>query len=327
MQLSGLSGEFATGVLDSLPAGGTAMSIANRIARSAEHNLAPNYTIVSPSCDAPRNRAVPPRRPAIQPTALRCAIAGRTDRGMVRRTNQDTIDMVALRSPDGGTAYLGVVADGVGGAYAGEQASALAAAIMRERIELGVTAGRANDDTSCEQLLREAVRAANRHIYQASHTGANPQSMGTTLTIVLIVGDRAHIASVGDSRAYLLRASISAGRALVAQLTTDHSVVAQLVEAGRITPAQARIHPQRSLLYRTIGAGPTIDIDTVAIRVKPGDRILLCSDGLVEYVSDEELAQIALRQPDPAIACERLVELANQRGGADNSSVVIARVA
>jgi serine/threonine protein phosphatase PrpC len=272
-------------------------------------------------------RMLPLRWPADQPTALQCTIAGRTDRGVVRRINQDTIDMYALRSPAGRVVYLGVVADGVGGAYAGEQASTLAAAIVRNRIELGVLAGRANDDASCDQLLREALRAANRQIYQMSRNGMGQQGMGTTLTVALIVDGRAHIASVGDSRAYLLRAStFSTGRALVAQLTADHSVAARLVEAGRITPEQARIHPQRSLLYRTIGAGPTVDIDTVSVRVKPGDRILLCSDGLVEYVNDDELAQIALRQPEPATACECLLALSNQRGGADNSSVVIAHV-
>jgi protein phosphatase len=247
---------------------------------------------------------------------------------MVRRINQDAIDIYALRSPAGEMVYLGMVADGVGGAYAGEQASTLAATIVRNRIELGVLAGRANDDVSCEQLLREALRAANRHIYQVSRNGMNEKSMATTLTMALIVGGRAHIASVGDSRAYLLRAStFSPSRALVAQLTADHSVAAQLVEAGQITPEQARTHPQRSLLYRAIGAAPTVDFDVVSVRVKPGDRILLCSDGLVEYVSDDELAQIALRQSEPATACERLLSLANQRGGADNSSVVIAHVA
>jgi PPM family protein phosphatase len=284
------------------------MSIANRIARGSR-------------------RAIPPRWQADQPTALHCTLAGCTDRGLVRRINQDAIDMCMLRAPDGGILYLGVVADGVGGAYAGEQASALAAAIVRNRIELGVLAGRASDDASCEQLLREALRAANRHIYQISRNGLGQQGMGTTLTVALIVGGRPYIASVGDSRAYLLRAStFSAGRALIAQLTADHSVAAQLIEAGRITPEQARAHPQRSLLYRTIGAEPTVDIDTVSVRVKPGDRILLCSDGLVEYVSDDELAQIALRQPEPATACARLLALANQRGGTDNSSVVIAYV-
>jgi protein phosphatase len=285
------------------------MSIANHLTRSS-------------------GRLIPPRWPTEQPMAPQCLLAGRTDRGLARRTNQDTIEMGTLRSPLGDLVYLGVVADGVGGAYAGERASALAAAIVRNRIELGVLAGRANDDESCEQLLREALRAANRQVYQVSRNGMAQQGMGTTLTVALIVGGRAHIAWVGDSRAYLLRASTcSAGRSLVAQLTADHSVAARLVEAGRITPEQARTHPQRSLLYRTIGAGATVDIDTVSVRVKPGDRILLCSDGLVEYVSDDELAQIALRQPDPAMACERLLALANQRGGADNSSVVIAQLA
>jgi protein phosphatase len=242
----------------------------------------------------------------------------------VRRSNQDTVETRSLDRPAGGPVYLGVVADGVGGAHAGERASALAAATSRNRIELGVSIGRANDETSCEQLLREAVRAANRHVYQTSCAGQ--LNMGTTLTVALIAGDRAHIASVGDSRAYLLRAGGSAGRTLIAQLTADHSVAARLVEAGHITHEQARTHPQRSLLYRTIGAGPAVDVDIVSVRIKPGDRILLCSDGLTEYASDTELAQIIQAQPDPASACERLLALANARGGADNISVVIARV-
>jgi protein phosphatase len=103
--------------------------------------------------------------------------------------------------------------------------------------------------------------------------------------------------------------------------------VQEFVREGRLTQEQAAVHPQRSIVTRAIGVEPEVEIDVYPVPLRAGDRILLCSDGLVEYVSDEELAQIALRQPDPATACERLVELANQRGGADNSSVVIARVA
>ncbi len=298
------------------------MSIASRIARAAGRDIASSYTVAYPDRPSnPRATAVPQLSPGDH-LALRCAIAGRTDRGQVRRINQDTIEMCSVGRRAGGPIYLGLVADGVGGAHAGERASALAAATSRNRIELGVSIGRANDDISCEQLLREAVRAANRQVYQTSCAGQ--LNMGTTLTVALIAGNRVHIASVGDSRAYLLRAGGSAGRALIAQLTADHSVAARLVEAGRITHEQARTHPQRSLLYRTVGAGPTVDVDTVSVPVKPGDRILLCSDGLNEYVSDEELAQITLAQPDPASACERLLALANERGGADNISVVIA---
>jgi PPM family protein phosphatase len=317
------------------------MSIADHVVRAARRDSAASYPAMCPicrqgnlfgisvcqRCDARRNRAMSPVAPVDRSAALCCTIVGRTDRGLVRGTNQDTIDVCAIGYPTGGVAYLGVVADGVGGAYGGEWASALAAAAIRNRIELGVSGGRAGDDTSCEQLLREAVRVANRQVYVASRAGGAQQAMGTTLTVALIVGERAHITSVGDSRAYLLRAGGGdAGRGLIAQLTADHSVAARLVEAGRITREQARTHPQRSLLYRTIGAAPTVEVDSVAVRVKPGDRILLCSDGLVEHVSDAELAHIALAQPEPDQACERLLALANRRGGSDNVSVVIAKI-
>src|SRR5262249_35600306 len=147
------------------------------------------------------------------------------------------------------------------------------------------------------------------------------------LTMALIAGERVHIASVGDSRAYLFNpAGVTEDGATAAQLTSDHSLVARLVDIGQITAEQARTHPQRNLLYRSIGTDPSVEVDTRSEQLEPGDSILLCSDGLVVHVRDEELAQIVLTQPDPARACEQLIALANARGGTDNISVVIGRV-
>jgi protein phosphatase len=151
--------------------------------------------------------------------------------------------------------------------------------------------------------------------------------MGTTLTATLIVGERVHIASVGDSRAYLINAAgVTEDGATSAQLTSDHSLVARLVDIGQITPEQARTHPQRNLLYRSIGTDPSVDVDTRSEQLKAGDVILLCSDGLINTVEDAEMARIATEQTDPQRACDQLVALANERGGSDNISVLIVRV-
>jgi PPM family protein phosphatase len=167
---------------------------------------------------------------------------------------------------------------------------------------------------------------ANRRVYEESRANIDHKGMGTTLTIALIVGDRLYIASVGDSRAYLINAGgVTEDGATSAQLTSDHSLVARLVDIGQITPEQARTHPQKNLLYRSIGTDPSVEVDTFAEQLEPGDILLLCSDGLINHVRDEEIAEIVLAQRDPNRACEQLVTLANQRGGRDNISVVIVR--
>jgi protein phosphatase len=151
--------------------------------------------------------------------------------------------------------------------------------------------------------------------------------MGTTLTIALVVGDRLHIASVGDSRLYLFnQAGVTDDGAPAAQLTSDHSLVARLVDIGQLTPEEARVHPQRNILYRSIGTDPTVEVDTRSEQLEPGDVMVICSDGLVNHVSDAELMRVVLSQPDPDLACEQLVALANAGGGRDNISVVVVRV-
>jgi PPM family protein phosphatase len=151
--------------------------------------------------------------------------------------------------------------------------------------------------------------------------------MGTTLTVALLIGDHAHIAQVGDSRAYLFnRSGLSADGALAAQLTNDHSLVARLVDIGQITAEEARSHPQRNLLYRSLGTDPTVDIDTYSQPLQEGDRLLLCSDGLTNHVEDAELAQIVLEHSAPDAICAKLVALANERGGRDNISVIVVQV-
>lgn len=260
------------------------------------------------------------------PMPLRFKIAARTDQGRVRKNNQDSVYTGTLKL-HGVTARLALVADGMGGAKAGEQASRIASEVARAQIQRDGTGQAPPGDSEWQELLRTAAREANRRVYEESRSDEDRKGMGTTLTIALIVGERLHVASVGDSRAYLLNAGgVTEDGATTAQLTSDHSLVARLVDIGQITAEQARTHPQRNLLYRSIGTDPSVEVDTLSEQLEPGDVVLLCSDGLVNHVRDEEIAQIALEQLDPDRACEQLVATANERGGRDNISVVIVRV-
>ncbi|KAB8140002.1 Stp1/IreP family PP2C-type Ser/Thr phosphatase [Chloroflexia bacterium SDU3-3] len=277
-------------------------------------------------CGAPMSSA-PSEEPTMVPILpLTFAIAAQSDIGQIRRNNQDAIFTGTIALPDGSQAQLCLVADGMGGAAAGERASQIAAEALQHELATSLGRRRPPDDAGWESLLRAAAILANRRIYNESRQNAAQRGMGTTLTVVLIVGERIHIASVGDSRAYLINArGVTVDNAKVAQLTSDHSLVARLVDIGQITAEEARTHPQRNLLYRSLGTDPTVDVDTRSEPIEAGDVVLICSDGLFSYVRDEELARIAIEQADPGAACAQLIALANQRGGSDNISVVIIR--
>ncbi|HMQ33416.1 MAG TPA: Stp1/IreP family PP2C-type Ser/Thr phosphatase, partial [Chloroflexaceae bacterium] len=220
-----------------------------------------------------------------------------------------------------------LVADGMGGHQGGEVASALAATAVKAHLTAGLSAGVPADDEAWHVLLRAAVAEANRAVYDQAQQNPAQSGMGTTLTVAVVAERRAHVAHVGDSRAYLLNPAGVSGEAVTwLQLTTDHSLVARLVDIGQISAEEARVHPQRNVVYRSLGGDPTLDVDTVSQALAPGDVIVLCSDGLVNHVEDGELARIVFEEPSAARACERLTALANQRGGKDNISIVIARM-
>jgi protein phosphatase len=271
----------------------------------------------------------PPHTPSAKGHSMpvRLTIGARTDQGRVRAINQDTVYAGAMALSAGETAYLCLVADGMGGAKAGEYASKVAAEVTRSQVTRAAGNKTPADDTAWQELLRNAVRSANKRVYEDSRSDTTRQGMGTTLTIALIVDDHLHIASVGDSRAYLLNgAGVTSEGASTAQLTSDHSLVARLVDIGQLTPEEARTHPQRNLLYRSIGTDPTVEVDTRSEHLEPGDILLLCSDGLVNHVTDEELTRIALAKREPDEICTELVALANQRGGWDNITVIVVQV-
>ncbi|MFQ3661594.1 MAG: Stp1/IreP family PP2C-type Ser/Thr phosphatase [Chloroflexaceae bacterium] len=255
------------------------------------------------------------------------AVAARTDRGLARPVNEDTVyagEFTAGAMPIG---TLLVVADGMGGHQAGDVASSLAVATLKTALTRALNASLPDDDEAWHALLREAVQEANRHVYARARADTTSHGMGTTLTVAIVTETRAHLAHVGDSRAYLLNpAGVTGEGSTWTRLTIDHTIVARLVDIGQLTPEQARVHPWRHMVYRSLGTDPVTEVDALSQSLAAGDVLVLCSDGLINHVEDSELVRIVLETPGEARACERLIALANERGGQDNISVVIARV-
>ncbi|EFO79549.1 protein phosphatase 2C-like protein [Oscillochloris trichoides DG-6] len=269
----------------------------------------------------PGSDAAPP-----PPPTFRLNIAARSDVGMVRKINEDTYYTGEFTTADGSIGTLLLVADGMGGHQSGEVASQLAAKTVKTVLGQGLSQEVPQDDAGWHTLLRQAVLNANERIYQQSRS-QDGRRMGTTLTVALITERRAHIAHVGDSRAYLINAAgVGSEQGTWVQLTSDHSLVARLVDIGQLTPEQARQHPQRNMIYRSLGTDAHVEVDLLSQALAPGDTLLLCSDGLDTHVEDAEIAQIVLKEQSENRACEHLIALAKQRGGKDNISVVIARV-
>ncbi|MBA2569114.1 MAG: Stp1/IreP family PP2C-type Ser/Thr phosphatase [Actinobacteria bacterium] len=203
------------------------------------------------------------------------------------------------------------VADGMGGAKGGEIASRLAASA------LGSAA-----DGSAEERVVALVQEANRRVYERSAEDASASGMGTTITLALVEDDIVTFGHVGDSRAYLIREET------IEQLTDDHSLVAELVRSGKLSPEEAEIHPQRSVITRALGTDPDVDVDTFSIESQVGDFFLICSDGLTSMIDDDVIREVVARKRDDLNAAARaLVEKANRSGGEDNITVVCFEIA
>jgi PPM family protein phosphatase len=226
----------------------------------------------------------------------------KTDTGRQRRGNEDC---VLARPP------VFVVADGMGGAQAGE----VAAGIAVEAFTQGLTGS-----GTVEQRLASRAREANRRIFEIASTQRERAGMGTTLTAAYLDDSQLAIAHVGDSRAYLFRDGS------LTRLTQDHSLVDELVRRGKLTEEEAAEHPQRSIITRALGPEPEVDVDTWTYPVRAGDLLLLCSDGLTSMISEERVAQILARAGDLEGAAQALINEANQAGGRDNITVVLVRL-
>ena len=227
--------------------------------------------------------------------------AGQTDTGRRRRQNEDAF---VCEPP------LFAVADGMGGAQAGELASRLAAAAIEEgaRATLG------------EEGVAHVVRTANARIFEHSVRDPTAAGMGTTATVALVDehAETATLAHVGDSRAYRYRDGV------LEQLTTDHSLVGELVRSGRLTEAEAAVHPHRSVITRALGTEADVEVDTLTVELRAGDLLLLCSDGLSAMVSGDEIVRLLeATAADPHEAADALIDAANRAGGEDNVTVVL----
>ena len=227
-----------------------------------------------------------------------------TDIGRMRPINEDS-----YYAPQPGERFC-AVADGMGGHNAGEVASALAVQVFSEHM-------RAVETISAE-ALRDAVERANDAVYQAALENAGMNGMGTTFSALAQGGENVYLAHVGDSRIYLVR------RGAILQVTTDHTLVEEMVQKGLITPREARIHPKRNIITRALGTEERVQIDIVQMIARPGDAFFLCSDGMTNYVDEREILRAALSDRDWQDKLQHLVSIALENGGADNITALFA---
>jgi PPM family protein phosphatase len=252
---------------------------------------------------------------------IRLRSNARTNTGRIRENNEDNVLLWARDH-----FVLGIVADGMGGAAAGEEASRIAVeTIYKKLVELNIEQETDNIDNLLENVadhLPKIIQDANDRIVQYSVQYPELKGMGTTVTLVIIHDDHAIIGHVGDSRAYL----VDGQKHNISQITSDHSFVEAMVTAGHITREEANDHPMRNVLYRALGQAAELDVDIYHTFLRPGDRVVLCTDGLTLHVSPEEIANIVQSDSRPEVTTQKLVELANERGGRDNVSVVVINV-
>jgi protein phosphatase len=245
-------------------------------------------------------------------------VYGKSDVGRKREKNEDSFRVDLAKG-------LFIVADGMGGHLGGEFASRLAVKTVTEVLEkledpdatLAQELGPDRADPGVQ--LKYAIRIASSRIFEEASRNTGLRGMGTTLVILLIRNERGYFANVGDSRAYLFR------RAQAVQLTVDHSLVEEQLRAGFITEKEVKNHRLKNIITRSVGFQHDVEADLVIRDLQPGDRFLLCSDGLTNLVEDKEILKIISRHP-AQIACDKLIGLANRRGGDDNVTTVVVEV-
>ncbi len=228
--------------------------------------------------------------------------------GMARKLNEDSF--LTCMSQDQQSGYF-VVCDGMGGAKAGDVASRLATDTFAAHFDPRLPCSRLEED------VRAAMQSANTRVWEMSRSDAALEGMGTTMVCAVVQKDCTVIGNVGDSRAYLID---DEG---IRQITRDHSLVGEMLARGELTPLEAQRHPSRNVITRAIGADKTIQCDTFALQPRPGQYVLLCSDGLTGEVSEPEMYYEVYQSDTPEKACQMLVDIANSRGGHDNITVVL----
>jgi serine/threonine protein phosphatase PrpC len=257
---------------------------------------------------------------SLKPSDLKVKEAHATDDGKVRDHNEDNVTVMEKALLNGKiplSCGIYIVADGMGGHAAGEDASDLAIEAAMDAMKKAATSLQQADGGQIREIVKQACMAANQAVY--SERGRRGSDMGTTIVAALRIGDRVAVGNIGDSRAYKINAQE------IRAITVDHSLVQRLIDTGQITAAEARSHPQRNLIYKVVGDKPNVEPDVFDVRMEPGDHLLLCSDGLWEMVEDPVIWQTTLGQRDPQAACTQLINLANQAGGEDNITVIIVQ--
>ena len=248
-------------------------------------------------------------------------VGRRSHPGKVRANNEDSVLSIELSRMNQGIILpigLLAVADGMGGHASGEQASQI---VIDAIAQIGAFELVALQNPSYEEFsdwIKRATQAANQSVYEARHNAGN--DMGSTLVLGLIVGSQAYLAHSGDSRIYLVN------KESIKQLSTDHSLVQHLISIGKITKEEARVHPQRNIIYRSLGEKPDVEADYLSQQLFPNDRLLFCSDGLTSMLDDQKIHKIILEAASPQAACNLLIEEANAAGGEDNVTALIVEV-
>ena len=232
----------------------------------------------------------------------------KTDVGRTRAVNQDYV--LVCDQPIGNLPNLLIVADGMGGHNAGDFASRFVAEAVREEISKSTEDGP-------KAMMKKAIESANTNLIQISKQDARLKGMGTTLVVATVIEHTLYFANIGDSRLYLLNGEIK-------QLSRDHSFVQEMVRLGGINAEEAKRHPDKNIITRAIGAKEKVEIDFFEYRLKKGDRILMCTDGLSNMIEDDEIYRIVKSSRDVVEATERLIDRANDNGGKDNIGVVLA---
>ena len=235
-------------------------------------------------------------------------IFGKTDIGLVRETNQDAF---SFGSFDDGNCWA-VVCDGMGGVSGGQVASEICVEKVSEAIKRSYRKG--ITVSSAKNLLTTAINAANSAVFKEAQENIELKGMGTTVVAVLVLGSIAVVAHVGDSRTYLINDEIN-------QITKDHSFVQLLIDTGKITEEEAKVHPDRNVITRAVGIEHVVDVEIDIVDINDNDKLLICTDGLNGYVPDADILKIIKEYGDSST--EKLVETANNAGGRDNVTVVM----
>jgi len=276
-----------------------------------------------------------PRPPRVTPTAPNSSVIvhvfGRTDVGRTREHNEDAFVVADLTrgnatlQPEVRTHVVGdrgtlfMVADGMGGAAAGEIASAMAIEVVLRELSEALSANDAPDSDAYATSLKHATAAANAQIHSFALEHPEFRGMGTTATIAGVLGDTLYLAQVGDSRAYLVRKGVAL------QITKDQSLMQKLIEAGEITEEEAEQSERRNIILQALGPEANIKVDLTHQKVRKGDTLVLCSDGLSGQVKVDEIARVVTEEQDLMTVCKRLIDRANENGGPDNITVIAAR--